>query len=87
MDWRCVHIEHIRLSRPINMTFQTMLLDEYLRAGKPPGCQVYRRVHYDGSTSYYFTPEAAKALGPFERFWDAYECNEPPDLAGCESVL
>lgn len=69
------------------MTFQTMLIDEYVKAGKPAGCQVYRRDHHDGSTTYYFTPEAAEALGPFVRFWDAYKCDEPPTLAGCGAVL
>ncbi len=80
VDWYCVHIEHTRLTGPLNQTFRNLLIDEYAKLGQPRNCRVYVRANWDGSYSYFFSPGAAERLEPFVRFWQGVAISEPTNL-------
>ena len=85
--WSCVHIQHTRVARAVNLTFRNMLIDEYKELGEPRDCNVYRRVRPDQAVSYFFSPAAAHALAAFVNFWDGYECIQPTDLAQMDVII
>ena len=87
MGWYCVHIEHIRLSNALNVTFRNLLLQEYRSLGEPANCRVYRRQRVDGSNTYYFSPGAYEALKAFVNFWEGHECAQPTDAIGLEAII
>ncbi len=87
MDWYCVQIEPTRLARTINLTFRTMLLDEYRRRGITSYCHVYFAPTSNGMSSYYFTPVAAQILADFIRLWEGHKVPEPANFATMEIVV
>ena len=80
MDWYFVHIEHMRLTEPLDKTFVTLLMDEYRTLSQPQLCRVYCRTHPDGSFTYFFSPPAAKSMQRFISFWGGVKCSEPTNL-------
>ena len=87
MGWHCVHIEHMRLSNALNVTFRNMLLAEYRSLGTPADCRVYRRRHPDAAITYYFSPNAFESMSAFVEFWNGYACPEPTDFIGLEVII
>ena len=77
IGWYCVHIEHIRLVKSVDITFRNMLLSEYVALGQPAGCRVYRHLHPDNGRSYYFSPEAVRTFRMFVIFWEGFGVSEP----------
>jgi len=86
LDWHCVHIEHKRLAHPLDVTFRNMLMQEYRNFGEPADCRVYRKRHFDGGTTYFFSPEASEHMEIFLNFWEAFEC-PAPSLLGLEIIV
>ena len=87
MDWYCVHIEHTRLTRPLNETFRNLLIDEYVDLGQPRNCRVDVRENPEGGYSYFFSPGAFERLQPFVRFWQGVAISEPPNLRHLQVVV
>ena len=87
MGWYCVHIEHMRLSDPLNVTFRNLLIGEYRSLGQPSNCRVHRRRHMNSSVTYYFSPGAYEAMTAFVSFWKGTECAEPTDSIGLEAII
>ena len=87
MGWYCVHVEHQRLSTPLNTTFRNMVLAEYRKLGEPVNCRVYRRQHVNSSVTYYFSPGAYETLAALVNFWHGTECPEPADHIGLEVMI
>jgi hypothetical protein len=87
MAWCCVHIEHTRVSRAVNLTFRNMLIDDYRELGQPKDCHVYRHARPDGSINYFFSPTAAEAMAVFVDFWGGYEYVEPTNLAQMDVMI
>ena len=87
MDWHCVHIEHMRLARPLNETFRNLLIDEYVDLGQPRNCRVYVRENPEGGYSYFFSPGAGERLEIFVRFWRGVPVSEPTNLQHLQVVV
>ena len=85
--WHCIHIEHVRLIKALDVTFRQMLISEYVDLGQPDNCRVYRWKHEDGGYSYYFSPGAVQAMGAFVHFWHAFGVFEPGNLAHMEVII
>jgi hypothetical protein len=75
------------LARTINLTFRTMLIDEYRRRGTTSYCHVYFMPTAEGASSYYFAPVAAHTLADFIRLWEGHKVQEPAKLAAMEIIL
>jgi len=86
LEWHCVHIEHKRLAYPLDVTFRNLLTQEYRSFGEPADCRVYRKRHFDGGTTYFFSPEASEHLKIFLNFWEAFGC-PAPSLLGLEIIV
>jgi hypothetical protein len=87
LHWSCVHIEHMRLTRALQLTFHSLLLSEYETEGRPPSCSVYFSANPDGSYTYFFCPRATLILDQFLRFWEATSCPEPANLLDLSIAL
>ena len=87
MDWSCVHIEYMRLTRALQKTFHSLLLSEYEAEGRPKSCSVYLSANSDGSYTYFFSPRATLILDRFLKFWEASNCAEPTNLLDMSIAL
>lgn len=87
MSWYCVHIDHKRLSTPLNLTFRNLLTAEYRALGEPSECRVYRDYHTDGSYSYMFSPAAAEKMAVFLDFWEAFRISDPKELGHMRLIV
>jgi len=86
-QWSCVHIEHMRLTRALQSTFQSLLLSEFEVEGQPGNCRVYLSANSDGSYTYYFSPRATLVFDRFLKFWEATSCPEPTNLLNMSIAL
>jgi len=87
MHWSCVHIEHMRLTWALQVTFHSLLLSEYEAKDRPRSCSVYLSANSDGSYTYFFSPGATLILDRFLRFWEATSCPEPANLVDLSIAL
>ena len=87
MDWYCVRIEHMRITKALNETFRNLLIDEYADLGQPDNCRVYVRVNPDGGYSYFFSPGAATHFQKFLEFWEGIAIAEPTNLLNMQVVI
>jgi hypothetical protein len=87
LGWFCVHIEHARLTRPVNATFRNLLVQEYLHLGRQSDCYVYSKRSAEGGHVYYFSPGAAQRFRHLIEFWNGIGISEPATLDGLERVL
>jgi hypothetical protein len=87
MDWHCVRIEHMRLTRPLNETFRNLLIEEYAEMGQPDTCRVYVRADPGGGYAYFFSPGASRHFQEFLAFWKSVALAEPTNLLNMEVVI
>ena len=87
MHWAFVHIEHMRLTRALQLTFHSLLLSEFEAKERPRSCNVYLNANSDGSYTYFFSPKATLIFSEFLRFWEATSCPEPANLVDMSIAL
>ena len=86
MEWHCIHIEHARLERAINVTLRNMLFDEWQARGMPK-CGVFRHCAPTTGCTYFFSPEASEVFAVFIGFWQGVSCSEPANLQDLDLLI
>jgi hypothetical protein len=76
----------MRLTRALQLTFQSILLSEFETEGQPKNCVVYLSANSDGSYTYFFCPRATVIFDRFLRFWEATTCPAPANLSDLRAL-
>jgi len=81
-QWYFVSIDAERppSARAVYTAFETLLVEEFNAAGRPPNCRVYRKGDQFQGFSYFFSPPAAVAFEVLIRIWNGVGVSEPSNL-------
>src|SRR5260221_13416097 len=88
-QWYFVSIDAERppSARAVHTAFETLLVEAFNAAGRPPNCRVYPKGHQIQGFSYFFSPPAAVAFEVVIRIWKRVGVSEPTNIHQMKIII